>query len=188
MYQLGCIPFLQKTLTSQFTQYSTHQHGRFCIILVHVCVLFVFGFHVYFEGQSFLFYTKNYTYIYIYMRVYIYIWCFCLLWKCLQSQKHHCELSLWGSRNPKQQRSPNHQQFLCWRLACKCTEDEISVLGPSNTVVPRISSRTHAQKDGNNRKHMQLERNLLSKSSITVSLDQLKGKSTPETGKSPKPG
>ena len=151
-----------------------------------VCAICIWFSCVLWGPKFFVLYEKLYIHTYIYAC--IYIWCFCLLWKCLQSQKHHCELSLWGSRNPKQQRSPNHQQFLCWRLACKCTEDEISVLGPSNTVVPRISSRTHAQKDGNNRKHMQLERNLLSKSSITVSLDQLKGKSTPETGKSPKPG
>ena len=141
------------TLTSHFTQYSTHQHGRLCIILVHLCVCYLhWVFMCTLRAKvffCFFFLTNVYTNIYIYMRmyiyicVYIYIWCFCLLWKCLQSQKHHCELSLWGSRNPKQQQSPNHQQFLCWRLECKCTEDEISVRGPSNTVVPRISSRTH---------------------------------------------
>lgn len=136
-YQLGCTPLFQKTLTSQFTHYSTHQHGRFYIILLHVCVCYLhWVFMCTLRAKEFFFYEWLYIYILYTVlfviifsyNIYIYIlWCFCLLWRCVQSQKHHCKLLLWGTRNPKQQRSPNHQQFLGWRLECKCAEDEISV-------------------------------------------------------------
>lgn len=193
-YQLGCTPLFQKTLTSQFTHYSTHQHGRFYIILLHVCVCYLhWVFMCTLRAKEFFFYEWLYIYILYTVlfviifsyNIYIYIYydvfvCFgdaCSLRNIIAS--YYCGAP--GIQSSSGLQTTSNSWVEGWNVNAQKMRYPF-------LLVPRISSRTHAQKDGNNRKHIELERNLLSKSSITVSLDQLKGKSTPETiGKSPKP-
>ena len=181
------------TLTSHFTQYSTHQHGRLCIILVHLCVCYLhWVFMCTFRAKVF-FYTNVYTniyiyiYAYVYICVYIYIYIFdvfvcfgnvCSLRNIIVN--YHCGAA--GIQSSSSLQTTSNSCVEGWNVNAQ------KMRYPFVDLQTQLFHEFLVELIGNNRKHIHLERNLLSKSSITVSLDQLKGKSTPETGKSPKPG